>query len=401
MNTKQKITIIMATTMVASFASAESVMKPFNEKGYGTFSGRVQSVSMYRDYDNGVNAHSSTLGIILKYVSPEMAGWTVGAAYNGAGVLNSMDYGKVTNPGEFLVSNGRISVLNEGYINYNFAALNLTNTTATVGRRINNAEIFRADDIRQKSRSIEAIQAESKDVENWRFAGGHSFEQSGILDTGDRWKFRNYGDIFGVGYDTDGVTWGETSYTGIENLEIALFDAVAWDVANMIGTRIKFDIAEKTSILGYYRNEFDLGKAANHSSDMLGLSLVQKAGKVRLEGGYFGVYGDGLKFNQLTTGFNHALGMSLMIYTGQYAGGADTFYFKASTRLEKSKTILYTLCNYTMLNKGPVDNAMEFDFIVKQPIGDNLTVCGKAGLGYRDAADTLATDARVFLTYTF
>ena len=397
----KKTALILATAMVASLASAESPMKPFNDKGYGTLSGRLQSVSMYRDYDNGNNAHSTSLGIILNYVSPEMEGWTLGAAYNGAGVLDSMDYGNVNNPGEFLVSNGRINLLNEGYIDYNMAAFGLTNTSATVGRRINNAEIFRADDIRQKSRSIMALQAESKDVENWRFAGGHSFEQSGILDTGDRWKFRNYGDVFGKAYDSDGVTWGETSYTGIEKLEVALFDAVAWDVANMIGTRAQYDFNDKTSILGYYRNEFDIGRAAGHSSDMLGLSVVQKVGKVKLEGGYFGVYGDTLEFNQLTTGFNHALGASLMIYTGQYVGGADTFYIKATTKLEESKTILYTLCNYTILNKGPVDNAMEFDFIAKQPIGESLTVCGKAGLGYRDAADTLATDVRLFLTYAF
>ena len=48
-----------------------------------------------------------------------------------------------------------------------------------------------------------------------------------------------------------------------------------------------------------------------------------------------------------------------------------------------------------------VDSAGEFDFIVKQPIGKNLTVCGKAGLGYQDGPDTLATDARLFLTYAF
>ena len=170
----------------------------------------------------------------------------------------------------------------------------------------------------------------------------------------------------------------------------------------MIGTRIKFDVAEKTSILGYYRNEFDLGRAAAHSSDMLGLSVVQKVGRVKLEGGYFGVYGDGLQFNQFTTGINHALGMSLMAYNGTWVGGADSFYFKASTQLEKSKTILYTLCNFTLQDDNAAfDSAGEFDLIVKQPLGKNLTVCGKAGIGYQDGPDTLATDARVFLTYAF
>jgi hypothetical protein len=54
-----------------------------------------------------------------------------------------------------------------------------------------------------------------------------------------------------------------------------------------------------------------------------------------------------------------------------------------------------------MLNNGTVENAMEADFIVKQPVGKNLTVTGKAGIGYHDGPDTLATDVRLFLTYAF
>jgi len=387
-------------TKKAEASATETPVAVFNKKGYGTISGRLQSVTMYRDYDNGDNAYSSSLGILLKYVSPEISGWSIGAAYNGAGVLNSMDYDSAR-PGEDLVANGRISLLNEGYVNYNMDALGLTNTFVSIGRRINNDEIFRADDIRQKSRSIMAIQAESKDVKNWRFAAGHSFEQSGILDAGDRWKFRDYGDVFGAGYNTDGLTWGEASYTGVEDLEVALFDGIAWDVANMIGARGTYNITKKTAILGYCRNEFDIGRASKHGSNMLGISLVQKVGSVTLEGGYFGVYGDNLAFNQLTTGFNHSLGQSLMIYTSQYNGGANTLYIKASTRLKDTKTILYTLCNYTTLSKGPIDNAFEADFIVKQPIGKSLMLAGKLGLGYRDGPDTFATDTRIFLTYSF
>ena len=393
-------------TKKAEASVIETPVAVFNKKGYGTISGRVQSVTMYRDYDNGLNAYSSSLGIILKYVSPEMAGVSIGAAYNGAGVLNSMDYGNVGNPGEFLVSNGRISLLNEGYVNYNMDALGLTNTFVSIGRRINNDEIFRADGIRQKSRAISAIQAESKDLKNWRFAGGHAFELSNILDTENHtavssWKFEDFGEVFKKGYDTDGLTWGETSYKGIEGLDVALFDGVAWDVANMIGARGKYNITKKTAILGYYRNEFDIGRATNHGSDMVGISLVQKVGSVTLEGGYFGVYGDNLAFNQLTTGFNHSLGQSLMIYTSQYNGGADTVYIKAVTRLKGTKTILYTLCNYTKLENGPVDSAFEADFIVKQPIGKSLMLAGKLGLGYRDGPNTFATDTRIFLTYSF
>ena len=92
---------------MASLVSAENAIDQFNELGYGTLSGRLQTLSMYRDYDNGNNAHSTTLGIQLNYLSPERQGWTLGAAYNGAGLLDSMDYGTSPNPGEALVGAGR------------------------------------------------------------------------------------------------------------------------------------------------------------------------------------------------------------------------------------------------------------------------------------------------------
>ena len=57
----KKTALVLAMAMTASLASAESVMKPFNEKGYGTVSGRVQFLGMYRDFDNGNNGDASTL----------------------------------------------------------------------------------------------------------------------------------------------------------------------------------------------------------------------------------------------------------------------------------------------------------------------------------------------------
>jgi len=411
----KKTTIILASATVASFAFAESAIEQFNELGYGTLSGRLQTLSMYRDYDNGANAHATTLGIQLNYLSPELEGWTVGAAYNGAGVLDSMDYDTSSNPGEALVANGRNNVLNEGYLNYNMAAFGLTNTTATAGRRINNGEVFRADDFRQKARSITAIQAESKDVENFRIAGGHAFELSNWMASGDNWKFNDFGDVFGAGYNTAGITWGEGSYTGIENLEVALFDAIAYDVANLLGARAKYALSEETALLAYYRNERDVGKAADRTSNAFGLSVEQKAGAFILEGGYFGVHGGDLHFQETTTGINHALGSSMMIYAFQFDQGADTLYAKATTKLEKTNTTLYGLYNYTRLDKSKTHGsagialrqAQELNLVVKQPIPkiDNLTAALKVGLGYRDgvagAGNTFGTDTRLFVTYTF
>jgi len=223
------------------------------------------------------------------------------------------------------------------------------------------------------------------------------------------WKFQDFGDVFDAGYDTDGITWGEGSYTGIENLEIALFDAIAWDVANLIGARAKYKMTDETAFLAYYRNERDIGDATSRKSNAFGLSLEQKAGAFTLEGGYFGVHGDSLRFQETTTGINHALGASMMIFARQFIGGADTLYAKATTKLEKTNTTLYGLYNYTRhdKSKSTLRQGQELNLVVKQPIPkiDNLTAALKLGLGYRDGIDgtsnQFGTDARLFLTYTF
>lgn len=409
----KKTPTILATAMAASLASAGSIIEQFNELGYGTLSGRLQTLSMYRDYDNGNNNHSTTLGIKLDYLSPEKEGWTAGASYVGAGVLDSM-YDNEPYPGDRLIQNGRVNVLNEAFLNYNMAAFDLTNTTVTAGRRINNGEVFRADDFRQKSRSITAIQAESKDVENFCFAGGHAFRLSNWLDTDTHptlssWKFQDFGEVFNTPYDTDGVTWGETSYTGVENLEIAVFDAIAWDVANLLGARAKWDISEETALLAYLRTERDVGRAAGHDANAFGLSAVQKLDKVTLEGGYFGVYGDTLRFQELTTGINHALGSSMMLFSGQFVGDANTLYAKAVTKLEKTKTTLYGLYNITFHDQSQTGlrSGQEVNVVVKQPIPklDNLTVALKVGMGYHDGVsgndNIFGTDTRLFVTYMF
>ena len=91
-----------------------------------------------------------------------------------------------------------------------------------------------------------------------------------------------------------------------------------------------------------------------------------------------------------------------MAYNGTWSGGADSFYLKATTKLEGSKTILYTLAHYTKQNDlVAFDSAGELDLIAKQPVGENLTVTGKVGLGYHDGPNTVASDVRLFLTYAF
>lgn len=390
-NLMKKIILLLALTALTCSAS-DSLLKPVNDIGYGTISGRIQTLSMYRDFD-GNDGANTTLGFVLSYLSPEFAGFDFGLTYNVAG-----EYLKSNNSG--LMANDDINVLNEAWVRYRIT----TNTALTVGRKVNNGEVFRGDDFRQKARAIEAVQLEINEVENLKLTLGHAFRMSNWIDAGDRWDFNDFGDVpgFGSGDDTDGITWVEAVYTGITNLELAVYDAYAHDIANIAGLRAKYKLTDDTTLNGYYRHEGDVGRGAEHNSDMFGASVQQKIGSVTLEPGYFGIYGDGLLFQETTTGINHPLGSLMLIYTGQFAGDSDTFYLKATTKV--GKTALYALYSYTWNNSLSYDG-QELNVVVKQPIGDRLSVALKVGAGYRDdrngGADTVATDTRLFVTYNF
>ncbi len=400
----KKIAIILTIAMAISFASAESVLKPINEKGYGTISGRVQSLSMYRDYDALGSGHNSTLGLVLGYISPEFVGLDLGITYNGSYEIYNKNRSGI-------LANDPINVINEGWLRYNLGLISLTNTTITAGRKINNGEIFRKDDYRQKARSIEAVTISTKDIPDTKMTLGHAFRMSNWIQAGNRWEFNDFNDVFSeagaaISNDTDGITWGEATYNGVEKLEVAIFDAYAWDIVNMFGGRAAWTVAEKSTLLAYFRHESNVGDATDRTSDLFGLSVQQKVGDVKLETGYFGVSGDTLRFNELTTGINHALGSSLMVYSGQYNGGADTAYFKAVTKI--SNTLLYCLYNYTWHDQDKTPfNGQELNFIAKQYITDNFSVAFKGGLGHRETTDkesgvdTTAIDTRIFLTYLF
>lgn len=404
----KKTTLILTISMAASIVTAESVLKPLNDQGYGTISGRIQSLSMYRDFDskgaNGANGANSTVGVVLGYTTPEFAGFDAGVAYNYAGEIYE-------NNASAILANDEINLLNEGWVRYNFGSLSLSNTTATVGRKINNGEVFRADDFRQKSRAIQAVQLETKDIANTRLLVGHAGEMSNWVQAGDHWKYQNFGDVFSIlpsvdiTYDTDGVTWGEVVNSSMEKVEVALFDAYAWDVANLFGARAKVDVAEKSSLLGYYRNETNVGRMDSRSSNAFGLSLQQKLGSFSLEPGYFGVRGDDLLFQELTTGINHALGASLELCSCQFAGGSDTAYLKAVTKIESTKTVLYALYNYTWHDDNRDFDGQELNVVIKQPLTENLTIAYKGGIGHRTmkdgSASTTDTDHRLFITYAF
>jgi len=396
---KRILLILVAGAL--SCAASDSLLKPVNDLGYGTWAARMQTLSMYRDYEGNTpgNAYSTTMGFRLGYTSPEMAGLSFGCVWDYA---EPLDASKDSNHGKILLSNGRINVLTEAWLKYNFGAIGFTNTFVKAGRQVVNGEVFRADEIRQKPRSLEAVTLTTKDIPDTSITIGHATRLSNVWDDESKWRFKDVEEALvpGVGYSSPGVTWLEGTYTGITNLEVAAYDAYVHDMANIAGSRVKYTICDNTAINGYYRHESDVGRGADRSSDMAGGSLQQKVGGILLEPGFLTICGDTLLFEEGRTGINHPLGSSLMIYSGIFDGGADNYYLKATTKI--GKTSLYALYNYTVHEVNAYDG-QELDVIVKQPITDRLSVAVKLGAGYRDLQggkeNTTATDARLFVTW--
>jgi hypothetical protein len=396
----KKIIFILAS-IALSCAASDSLLKPVNDLGYGTWAARLQSLSMYRDFENNNpgNAYSTTLGLQLGYESPELAGFSFGAVYSYA---EPVDASEQSDNGKTLLSNGRVNLFNEAWVKYRLENLGLTNTWVKAGRQVINGEVFRADEFRQKPRSLEAVALTTKDIPHTSLTVGHAWRLSNWLDNQESWKFNDLNEVLGVGYSTHGITWAEAVNTSITNLEIAGYDAYAHDIANIAGGRVKYTLTDTTAVNGYYRHETDVGKGADRRSDMIGGSVQQKVGGVTLEPGVFSISGDGLLFQETTTGINHPLGYSMMLYSGQFNGGADTYYLKATTKI--GKTGLYLLYNYTTHDTTPYEG-QELNVVISQPLSDRLTVALKSGVGYRDLKDgtdnTFATDTRLFVTYNF
>lgn len=395
--------------LLAMGATAGVSAEDISTTDYGTFSGHIQSLSMHRDYESNTPSHANatTIGAQLKYDSPTVAGFSFGAMYDYVEPLHASNE---SNNGKTLLSNGRVDVLTEACFKYDFGALNASNTTVRVGRQIINGELFRADAFRQKSRALEGVFLSSSDLKNVGVTIGHVNRLSNVWDNEDSWKFDDIGaQLTGLSAygDTAGLTWGEAVYRGVEDIEVAVYEAYAYEIANAAGARIRLDLTEDTALLGYYRHENSIDRYdADHpyQADMIGLSVQQVAGNTTVESGYLGIHNGALLFQESTTGINHALGSSMMIYSSMFSEGADTLYLKSVSTF--GKTVFYTLYNYTWNDHAKTNfNGQELNLVLKRPVAENLTLAFKGGAAHRDGKvgrnDTTATDVRFFLTYSF
>lgn len=403
----KNLLLLVVLAALCAGASAESLLKPINDLEYGTWNARLQMLSMYRDVEAGTpgNAYSTTAGLLIGYTSPELAGFSAGLTWI---YVEPLDSSEDSDNGKLQLSNGRVNVLNEMWLKYRFENFGLTNTFIKAGRQVINGELFRSDEIRQKPRSVEAVQLTTKDIPNTTLTFGHAFRLSNVLDNKDGWNFNDFDEVFpqGKGCDSRGISWAEAVFTGITNLEVAAYEAYVHDIANVTGGRARYILTDQTALLAYFQHGKSVQTAeriAPFESDMYSLAVEQKVGGVTFEPGWFSVHGDNMLFHETSTGLNHPLGAPLLIYSAPFNGGSDSAYLKASTKV--GKTFLYMLYCYTWQDHSRYAfDGQEINFVVKQPITDNLSVTVKLGAGYQDWDNTgnrTAADARLFVTYNF
>ncbi|MDF3128533.1 hypothetical protein P0Y35_04935 [Kiritimatiellaeota bacterium B1221] len=348
-------------------------------------SGRVRSVSMTRDYEAKGLGSNSSLGLLLHATGEISDGIEVGGTYIYAEEVYAAHQSN-------LLSNNDFHLLNEAWMIFRPAE----GMAVEAGRFISNGEVFRKDDSRQKPRAIEGVQVMSPS-----FTLGHAFEMSNYLQSADRWKFNDFEKVFGVDAESDGVTWLEYRWSALENLQIDLYDAFAWDITNLVGSHVQWSFSESASLSLYVRAENGVEENRDHASETYGLSLHQKVGSFQLEPGLLSVQGDKMLFQETTTGFHHALASSMIIYTCPFDGGATSFYLKATRKWRQ--TGIYILGIYTEQSELPF-NGGELNLILRQPLSDQWELVCKSGVGYRDNEEgpgTRATDLRFFVTYEF
>ncbi|WFB35255.1 hypothetical protein P3T73_13905 [Kiritimatiellota bacterium B12222] len=340
---------------------------------------------MYRDYEGKGSGADSSLGILLHATGELGKGWDAGGTYIYAEDIYTH------NQYELLGNNG-FNLLNEAWIRYGAGE----ELMVEAGRFVYNAEVFRRNDSRQKPRAIEGVHLKWKGVDV-----GHAFQMSNYLQKGDMWEFNDFDEVFHVDADSVGVSWVEWHLVKGDELDWVIFDALAWDITNLLGTRMTWSFSDSQALTAYVRIETGVEADDDHGSESYGLTLNQKVGSVMFEPGVFVVEGDNLLFKQSTTGIHHTLEQCLLTYTNPFDGGSDSLYLKVSTAVAQTK--LSFLGIYT--HQGPEGfDAGEVDFIVKQPLVDDLDLAFKCGFGYRDfedAANTTATDLRLFFTYHF
>lgn len=421
-----------AVALGANWAMAEQE-EPTVFENYGTFSGKVQMLSMQRDYSDLGNANSTTAALTLDYLSPELfeSGLSLKLQYVHSEVLTSgggrLDAGN--SKGES-IHNSAFSILNEAYLQWDMKALGLEKTMIRAGRQIVDLDFVPKYNIRQKDQAVEGVVFVSEEIENVKLTLGHierysswSSRKSGANDAFD-YRFKDVEDVItsaaGLGegvIDSTGMQVFELTYTGLENTSITLWDVYANDLLNTAGADIYYTVNDQLKLNVKYAQQDALGEMDNilsrdgkeFKSRLADFNLTYKfTDATSLMAGVYKVFGSNDENSTenflVPFVFDHAPMSTLLWYSNPYEAGTEAVYLKGATSFGKTKAVmLYIYADHD--NSFTAADAQEVNLIVSHPITEDLTVTTKLGAGFKDGKNgnrsTHATDARLFVTYLF
>lgn len=258
-------TVIAGASMLSFAEENKTFIDEFNEKGYGEFSGYLQSLTMYRDYNDYAGSDptgdASTVALSLEYVTPEFAGFTLGGEWITSATLWE------NNPDR--VMNNNFNLLHNAYLNYNFSAFDLAKSDLTVGRFTLDTLMMPDITPRQKSQAMEGIAFTTEDIEDSKLIVGwiRKFSSWSTLDHNDfSWshafnhEFTDVDDIAGVDYSTSGTYFIDYTYTGIDGLKINVGDYFSEDILNNAFADVTWSVTDSMKWRNIWAHQDSVGR---------------------------------------------------------------------------------------------------------------------------------------------
>lgn len=381
------------------------------KSGFGSFSGRIQTLLMHRDIEGTGDGTSGTAAITLDYLSPEFHGFTLGGQFISSTRL--FESGSVPSAGYWL-SNDDFNVLNEGYLAYDFDKLGWKDSSIKVGRQIVNYDFAPAYFIRQKAQSFESAILKLEPADGLCIDIGHLdrfsswSSREGGVGAAPRADFVDVEQAAGVTYDTTGIQFISAVYDGCEPWSLAMYDFYGNDLYNVFGAKgsYKWELGSDAGALicrTHWANQQDVGRMdvdglGSISSNVVELGVDWAREGLTLSAGAVVVNGDRFQIPFRTS---FTIDTELLCYTDQFQGETNSGYLKG----------VYKTGNWLFYSMFVIDQheddttCREIDGVVKYNFTDGFSTTVKAGYGDRkysgDSGHSDAVDLRWFLAWTF
>lgn len=308
---------LLASIFIANVNAAGDMAEMFKE---GKASGQIRFFHVNRDYSPGVHRDATAIGGYLKYETGAWNGLSLGTAFYGTNGLFIHD-NRATNPEVDPTLLGKDNqsyvLMGEAYLQYKNG-----NTIFKGGRQKLETPLTGTDDVRMVPNLFEAYMLSNTDIKDTTLTLGHltKFAQGtfgrvyaaspagtfsnallsatagySLIDSRNQTgQFVDMGS-YAIGDNTDGVTVGSITYTGIKGLKLQVWDYYAHDMMNAVYAEANYGWSYSNGIAPYvgvqYINERDVG--SNNANPSFGLDNIDSdfiAAKAGLKVANFDVY---------------------------------------------------------------------------------------------------------------